>query len=319
MTDSALLDTRLLRLLARPGYHSGTALGAELGISRAAVNQRLQRLRDSGLPLDAVRSRGYRLADGVVPLCAGRIRRAMGAPCAVQVHRQLPGTSAHLLEQRPPPPAACLAEAQSAGRGRRGNIWVAQPWRNLMLSLSWRFGHWPETIGALSLAASLALVQALESLGATGLRLKWPNDLLWRGRKLGGLLIDVRGETGGNCDLVLGAGINVRQSEREQIDQPIADLADQGLGDIDRNLLAAVCLDALTGMLEGFADDGFEPLRELWNERCEHLGRPVVAGTKDLSLYGTMRGVNNMGALLLEQDGGQVLALTDPELSLRPA
>ena len=319
MTDSAVLDDRLLQLLARRGYHSGTALGAELGISRAAVNHRLQRLRATGLPLDAVRSRGYRLADGVVPLCARRIRQAMDESCAVQVHCQLPGTSAHLLEQRPQPPAACLAEAQSAGRGRRGNSWVAQPWRNLMLSLSWRFGHWPETISALSLAASLALVQALERLGAAELRLKWPNDLLWRGRKLGGLLTDVRGETGGVCDLVLGAGINVRQSRREEIGQPAADLADQGLGDMDRNLLAAACLDALIRMLKDFADDGFEPLRPLWNERCEHLGRPVVAGTKDLSIHGIMRGVNAMGALLLEQDDGQPLALTDPELSLRPA
>ena len=102
-----------------------------------------------------------------------------------------------------------LAECQSAGRGRRGRTWVAAPGGAICLSLNWTFPAVPEDLGALGLVIGVCVLRSLQGLGVQGLQLKWPNDLLVQGKKLGGVLIELRAETAGPAFVVIGIGLNV--------------------------------------------------------------------------------------------------------------
>src|SRR5690606_4226150 len=122
--------------------------------------------------------------------------------------------------------AVLLAERQTAGRGRRGRHWASPLAANLYLSASRRYGGGLARLGGLSLAAGTAVAEALRALGASGVQLKWPNDLVIGGRKLGGLLVEGSGEPAGAARAVVGLGLNVRMPETEggRIDQPWTDL-----------------------------------------------------------------------------------------------
>ncbi|WP_242445717.1 biotin--[acetyl-CoA-carboxylase] ligase [Chromatium okenii] len=129
-------------------------------------------------------------------------------------HEQLDSTNAELLRQAAagaPSPAACLAERQTAGRGRRGREWVS-PFGNLYLSLLWRSPLPAAALGGTSLVAGAVTTEVLQALGAQHLSLKWPNDLLWHGQKLAGLLLEVGAKSSTTSTLVIGIGINLLTS-----------------------------------------------------------------------------------------------------------
>ena len=138
------------------------------------------------------------------------------------MHEALDSTSDRLLavDDLPSGPFdACLAEFQSAGRGRRGRRWVAPFASGLCLSVGWSYRDAPAALVALSLAAGVAVLRALGRLGIAGLALKWPNDIVRDDSKLGGILIDLRGEAAGPAYVVVGVGVNVRlpASARERL------------------------------------------------------------------------------------------------------
>ena len=208
----------LLRLLADGALHSGEELAAALSISRAAVWKRLQQLEAWGIALEARPGSGYQLESPIDLLDAAAIRGRLPTDVAanlrdLEVHEALDSTSDRLLAARALPPGrfdACLAEFQNAGRGRRGRRWVAPFASGLCLSVSWSYRDAPATLGALSLAAGVAALRALQRVGIGGLSLKWPNDIVRADAKLGGILIDLRGEAAGPACVVVGIGINVR-------------------------------------------------------------------------------------------------------------
>ena len=110
---------------------------------------------------------------------------------------------------------SCLAECQTAGRGRRGKPWVSPFGCQLILSMYWRLEQGMAAAMGLSLAVGVAVVEALESLGYPGVALKWPNDLYYQGRKLAGILVEMSGSAGASCHLVIGVGLNLAMPSRE--------------------------------------------------------------------------------------------------------
>ena len=297
----------VLRRLASGAFVSGQALAAELGCSRAAVWKAVRFLRAAGLEVQAVRGRGYRLAAPLELLDAGRVaallRGRLGerAP-AVEVLQEVDSTNSHLLRRAAAgglPPTLCLAERQSAGRGRRGRRWLAAP-GSLLLSLAWPLGG---AVGpGLALAAGVAAARALEEAGVAQLGLKWPNDLLWRGRKLGGILIELAGELGG-ATAVVGLGINLRPPPAG-VDQPVAHL-EAALGRLpSRNALAAALAAALVETLETVGRQGLAAVLPAWR-RLDHLaGRSVWVEEGRSRWCGRACGVGDDGALLVRHEGG---------------
>ncbi len=303
----------LLRILADGRFHSGEQLGRALGISRAGVWKRLRALKQQGLDIHSVRGRGHRLAAPIELLSADAIRAALPAAAqaaiaAIEIHHELDSTNSALLARarQLPSGTACLAESQREGRGRQGRSWVSPCARNLYLSLLWRFTSGPEALAGLSLATGLAVLDALHDAGVREAGIKWPNDILWREAKLAGVLIELSGESGGSAAVVIGIGINVdmpRALAGERIDQPWTDLR-AVLGEPpSRNRLAAAVLARLVAMLERFAREGFAPWLDSWRAHDLLAGRAVGVRSGDGVVTGIARGVDAVGALLVDQGG----------------
>ncbi|MCC7199194.1 MAG: biotin--[acetyl-CoA-carboxylase] ligase [Gammaproteobacteria bacterium] len=320
----------IVGLLADGEVHSGEALAAALSVSRAAVWKQVRALEDWGLAVQAAPGRGYRLDSPVELLDAARIRSRLMGPAAgrlrtLEVLTETGSTNTHLL-QVPPVPAgrfdACLAEFQSAGRGRRGRSWVAPFGSGLCLSLGWTFALIPSQLPALSLAVGVGILRSLDEAGVRGASLKWPNDVLLDGGKLGGVLIELRAEAGGPAQVVIGIGLNVRLPQRVRAEigamgLAVADLAgDAGIA-ASRNALAAALINRLVPLLEEFEAQGFEPFAGEWTQADALRGLPARVQAGDTTIEGVARGIDADGALLLEA-GGQLKRFISGEASLRP-
>jgi BirA family biotin operon repressor/biotin-[acetyl-CoA-carboxylase] ligase len=318
----------ILRLLADGGFHSGTDMGRVLGITRAAVCKGIKGLDDTGLRIQRSAGRGYRLEAPLTLLDERALRKALrrhGLSLRGRLHvlEETGSTNRHLLERAAGLKSGdtCVAEAQPSGRGRRGRHWVATPYHNLMLSMAWRFQGGPGLAAGLSLAAGVAVVQALEAYGVDGVGLKWPNDILHGERKLAGLLADVQGEASGPSLVVLGVGINgyLSKSDAARIDQPWVDLAQLTGSTVDRNRLAALVIVQLHAMFERFAAHGFVAFRDAWEARHLHHGKAVHLVQGEHAYHGTVTGIDDNGALLVRDARGQRRAFHSGDVSLRRA
>jgi len=305
----------LLRLLADGARHSGEELAAALSISRAAVWKRLQQLEEWGIACEATPGSGYRLESALDLLDTGAIQGRLPSAARerlrnLEVHAELESTNDRLLAVNDLPAGrfdACLGEFQSAGRGRRGRRWVAPFASGLCLSVNWNYRDAPATLSALSLAVGVAARRALKRLGFPGLSLKWPNDIVHAGGKLGGILIDLRGEAAGPAYFVVGIGINVRlpTSVRDGLRAEGVEATDlASLGEVpSRNEVAAVMIAELTAALVEFGGRGLAAFTDEWQEADALIGRPVRVLQGGQHLDGLARGVDGDGALMLETDG----------------
>lgn len=321
--DSRPLSYRVARLLADGAWHSGQVLGRRLGVSRAAVSKAVARLCADGLAVERARGRGYRLPAPLEPLEPAAIRRAAGqSQLPLYVLPQVDSTNDQLwrlVERgRVVSGTACLAEVQRAGRGRRGRSWQATPYRNIMFSLAWRFSRGGGEVSGLSLAAGVAVAEALEGQGTAGLGLKWPNDLYLGERKLGGLLVELRGEASGPCWVVVGVGLNlaIETIAARAIDRPWTCLAAAGDPVPGRNVLAGLLWRHLLSACQEFEVYGLAPFRPRWERRHLLAGRRVTIQTHGGVLEGRVEGTDDNGALLLRDAAGRLHHLLAGEVSL---
>ena len=320
------LGFTLLRALSDGDFHSGEALAASVGLTRARVSQVLREAEMVGLKLERIRGRGYRLLDALPFLDRAAVVGKLGAVAAgltIDIVDTVDSTNSELLRRATRGDVhrhLLAAEWQTAGRGRRGRAWTAVAGGSLTFSLGWRFERGAGFLAGLSLAVGVALARALESAGFDGIALKWPNDLVHRHCKLGGILIELTGDALGPSLAVIGVGLNVRlpPAARSEIAQAVTDLAAIAGGRrIDRNAVLAGIVTELATMLEGYARDGFAPLRGEWQRRHAFQKKPVKIVLPDGdTARGDVVGVDADGALVLDQ-GGRRLRFVTGEVSLR--
>lgn len=241
----------------------------------------------------------------------------------VAVHDVLDSTNsaclAHAAQQPLRAPYVCLAAQQTAGRGRRGRVWDSPPEAGLYLSVAWRIARLDDWQG-LSLAVGVVVVQALESaFGVPGLTLKWPNDILLGGAKLGGVLIEVGRDAAGETVLVTGVGLNRQPpAGAGEPANPRAWLTDVLPVLPAPEALAGVLAAALLQLGQDFAaQGGFAAYRAAWEQRDAYRGRDVLLLAGDsLVASGIASGVSATGELLVAQDG-VLRPVNAGELSLR--
>lgn len=314
-----------LRLLEDGKFHSGEDMGGALGITRESVSNALERIEDHGLAIERVRGRGYRLTTPVQWLDAGRITAVMGAAAGrylLEIVDRTGSTNDDLLArlaQGAPSGLVRVAELQTHGRGRRGRQWHTGLGGALTFSVLWRFAQGAGFLSGLSLAVGVALLRVVRRHGVADAMLKWPNDLLWRHRKLAGVLIELAGEVMGPTGAVIGVGLNVRlpQSVVDEIDQPVVDLARIGV-QVDRNIVLGQCLAELHAVLMRFSERGFAPLAQEWNQSHAYHDRMVRLRMPDNTVQeGRVAGVAEDGALMLAVRSG-TRKFYGGELTLRP-
>ncbi|NRA22787.1 MAG: bifunctional biotin--[acetyl-CoA-carboxylase] ligase/biotin operon repressor BirA [Oceanospirillaceae bacterium] len=307
-----MIDSALLKILADGKFHSGTSLGKTLNFSRSAIWKQMQALPEFGVEVYSVRGRGYRLPRGLDLLEVERFLDQMSPKTrAVLQHVELKTftDSTNLMALRNIDQwrdgALYVSEFQHAGRGRRGRTWVGPLATNLYFSLMWRFAGGAAALEGLSLMVGLSMVQALAQLGIKGVALKWPNDLLYKRKKLAGILLEMQGDASGEVSVVIGVGLNVAMRElsglTQEIDQPWTDLSSISDRSIDRNELLGVCLSKLIENLQLFSQQGFAAFMDSWHQVHAFQDSYVKLITAQTEIAGVCRGVNAQGALLLER------------------
>ena len=264
-------------------------------------------LKELGLDLFSLTGKGYRLALPISLYDEAKLQ-ALAPMAPVHCFPVIGSTNQHLLDRvnQLRSGESCLAECQTAGRGRRGKPWGSPFGCQLILSMYWRLEQGMAAAMGLSLAVGVAVVQALESLGYPGVELKWPNDLYYQGRKLAGILVEMSGSAGASCHLVIGVGLNLAMPSREgeRIDQAWSELRHIQPELVDRNLLAGRVLDHLQQAMLTFEQEGLASFVADWNRLDHFAGRPVRLLMGEQEIRGVARGIDDRGALRLETAEG---------------
>ncbi|MBI5450467.1 MAG: bifunctional biotin--[acetyl-CoA-carboxylase] ligase/biotin operon repressor BirA [Gammaproteobacteria bacterium] len=319
------LQYRLVSMLSDGDFHSGAEMGEYAGVSRATIWKALRKLEMLGLGVFAVRGRGYRLAQplellsqqgiaaGLTPAISARIGQ-------IEILDEVDSTNSHLLLHRAATNGyrVCLAERQLSGRGRRGRRWSSPFARNIYLSMMWLDQRGGADISLLPLVLGAAVLQALKGYGIAGLGVKWPNDILVDGRKLGGLLLEMAGEGGGAYRMVAGVGINVDMpaSSAADIDQPWTDLQRCCGQPVSRNHLVAELVTVMVAAIEDLASGNAAAWLADWSSNDVLMGHEVEIDTVHGLYHGIAAGIDAKGALLV-QVGNELRRFYSGDVSLR--
>lgn len=230
----------------------------------------------------------------------------------LEVFSEIESTNSYLLDQPSPPPGryrVALAEHQTAGRGRMGRSWCSPPSSGLCMSMAFTFKRMPQNFPSLSLAIGIGIAQVLERFGVRGIRLKWPNDIVAGGGKLGGVLSEVLPANAEGVTVVVGIGLNI-DLESTDVDTRItsrlghaADLASCCDELPSRSAISAALIESLFDTMVRFEADGFLPFREMWQRYDWLRGLEIAVDTADGLVAGVAEGVDTDGALLVRTKG----------------
>jgi BirA family biotin operon repressor/biotin-[acetyl-CoA-carboxylase] ligase len=319
----------VLSFLAEAGdeFVSGEAISDKLGLTRAAVWKHVEALRANGYRIEAVPARGYRLTEVPDRLTPLELRPLLNTHDIGQVlhwYEEIGSTNdraRELAEEGAEHGEVVIAEAQTAGRGRRGRSWASPARKNLYFSVVLRPDLPAERAPELTLVASVALCDTLRQAGVD-VGIKWPNDLLASGKKIGGILTELAAEPDRVSWVVLGVGLNVNARAEDFPEELRAEatsvLVERGQP-APRALLAAACFTAIESWMDRHAEEGFGPARQAWRERSVTLGREVVVTVEGREVAGTAEDIDDTGALLVRGRSGLERILSGDVALLRPA
>ncbi|MCU7978044.1 bifunctional biotin--[acetyl-CoA-carboxylase] ligase/biotin operon repressor BirA [Shewanella sp. SW36] len=317
MSDHWGRKRQILALLSSGQFVSGEQLATELGISRAAVNKHIDALETYGVAIYSVKGRGYKLANPISLIDASRLVQSIDNRCFY--FDEIASTNGFLLDHitELKNGDVCVAEYQSAGRGRRGRTWVSPYGHHLYFSLFWTFPQGMAQAMGLSLVVACTLVEVLKSFGVENIGVKWPNDIYLDNKKLAGILIEMSGQADSQCQLIIGVGVNMAMSEEQGkgIDQPWSDLSE--LVDMpDKTALVIALQKQLKRDIQLFEREGLAAFKTRWQVADLFYGREIRLLMGEKSVEGICRGVDEQGAVLLETADG-VQAFIGGEISLR--
>jgi len=326
--ELSAIHKAIIRRMAEGQFFSGRQLAEELKVSRASIWNYLKSLEEAGFEFHAVKGKGTRLKLPIELLDKQQIVSGLSNDNQYLL-KQLDildvctSTNQILAQQyavKPLPSGSiCMAEMQTKGRGRLGKTWVSPYGQNLYVSFLWNFKGGIAALSGLSLACGVAVCHTLKRLGVVGHGLKWPNDILWQGKKLGGILVDIQGESQGGYTAIVGIGLNYQMPPdmSETIDQPWVDVCSAYGGDISRNVLAAKLLDNVLSLLHQYEARGLESYARHWNYYDCYRDKKVRIISAGEYEEGIAKGISKTGELLLLKPNGQMKRILSGEVSLR--
>jgi BirA family biotin operon repressor/biotin-[acetyl-CoA-carboxylase] ligase len=318
----------ILSFLAEAGdeFVSGEAISDKLGLSRTAVWKHVEGLRAQGYRIDASPARGYRLAavpDRLGPLEVRPLLSTRDLGQTIHYFEEIDSTNdraKELADEGAVHGEAVVAEAQRAGRGRRGRSWSSPAGRNLYVSVVLRPDLAPTRAPELTLVGALAVCDALRKAGVDA-GIKWPNDVLVGERKIAGILTELSAEPDHVHWVVLGIGVNLN-ARQEDFPAELRDVATSVLVErgqpAPRALFTAALLATLEDWLDVHAEKGFDAIREAWRTRSVTLGRAVRVRMGDRDVDGVAEDLDPSGALLVRTSAGLERVMSGDIVLLRP-
>lgn len=307
----------LRELLARaPNWVSGAALAEKLGVSRVAVWQQMEKMRSAGFEFEAQRSRGYRLKAQPRTLHPALVEAQLKVKprgFSLLVLDTVDSTNdeaARQLAAGRPTPFAVLARRQTRGRGRFGRTWHSDSADNLYASFAFRPKVAPGRMQTFTLWMGLNVCALLENFCHVEPRIKWPNDILFDGRKAGGMLTEARIDSDEIRDLVFGLGLNVNSPEGNwpgELARRAVSLSQLTGSVVDLNRLAAALIGRVFLAYGKFADgEHLKTFADLWYHYDSLRGQTVTLLEGGRRHQGTAAGIDDEGALLLRDAKGGV-------------
>ena len=317
----------LRELLARePGFMSGAALAAKLGLSRVAVWQHMEKLRAQGFTFEAARARGYRIAtrpaglhvEFILAHLKGRAR-----DFSITLLDEVDSTNdeaARQLAAGRPAPFVILARRQTRGRGRLGRAWHSEANGNLYASFAFRPALAPAGMPTFTLWMGVSVCELIANFCAVSPGIKWPNDLLFDGRKAGGMLTEARMDADQIRDLVFGLGLNVNSPAGgwpDDLAERAVSLAEHTRQPLDVNRFTAALIGRVLQAYERFVNGSYHKIfADLWNRYDALRGRPVAVLTGPHRITGIAMGIDDEGSFVVRTDKGRSERFRAGEMTL---
>ena len=321
-------DARILSALRAAGEDSisGAELAHQLGVSRAAIWARIEELRGLGYDIEASPHQGYRLISVPDVLHAEDLVSRLGKTSVIgrdiRVFEATASTNdivEKLARDGVKEGVVVFAESQTRGRGRLGRKWVSPARQGLWFSVLLRPRLQPQEVTRITIAAAIALVRALDSTAGVRAEVKWPNDILLRGKKVAGVLTEMSAELDSVKQVILGIGVDVNQSAGD-FPAELRRLATSLRLETGRSLLRAELATAILRELDRdyarLADGQFEAVADEWEARCTTLGREVIIQVGDRRLQGRAESLDTDGALLLRTQHGHLERIIGGDVSV---
>lgn len=318
---------KIITLLADGRLHTYSELAKTMNVSRLVICESLKKLAAIGVEL-TVNKQGYQLTPALQLLAKSSIEKNLSAEAksliaTLEIHDYLDSTNRYLTDKAQQPfknAVVCFAEYQSAGKGRKGREWVSTFGSNIYLSILWQFKNGYETINGLSLAVGVAVIDALQTCGIKGLGLKWPNDIYWQNKKLGGILIEVSGGGGNSCHAVIGLGLNfyISADKAQAITQNWVAL-DTIMPNATaiRNRCASMLLNKLLPTIAHFQQTALASYVQAWQKLDCMYGKNVTVYQGTQLFSGVVQGVDARGLLLLKDNNGAIKKFASGEVSFQ--
>lgn len=287
-------------------------LADRLGLSQANLQTAIARLKRQGLEIEVQDQSEIRLPYSVELLSVERIAAGWheyecNSVKQLDILGETDSTNQVLLDRARHSSVhrhVCLAEFQTAGRGRHGRRWIMPIGVGLCMSLGWTFTGSTKSIGTIGLVVAIGITRVLARLGARNLGIKWPNDILCCGRKLAGILVETRIMANRGVQIIVGTGINVSLRTRTiaGVMLPCTDVRRVVGYDVSRNALASALIPELFGVLETFQVHGFRAFEEEWRQHDLIAGKMVELSRLGTPIIGQAQGVDPQGALVVRVD-----------------
>jgi len=320
------VDAKILELFrSGDGFVSGAALSRLLGVSRTAVWKHVKGLRANGYLIEAVPAKGYRLLSSPklltqLDISAGLATRRVGTSLVCLKETESTNAVAfRMAEEGAPEGTVVIADAQTAGKGRLGRVWLSPAGVNLYCSVVLRPPISPVAACQLTFLSVVAVARAIEKCSELRPQIKWPNDILISGKKVAGLLNEMNAETEKVNFVVLGIGVNLNMPVAqlsEGLRHPATSLLEEGGVEVDRVRFTRTLLTELDQLYDRFLQEGEGPVRAEWLERSAIRGRSVRVSCGDREFTGAVQGVDPFGALLVLRSDGTLDTVLSGDVTL---
>lgn len=316
----------LLGLLGDGHCHNGNELGQSVGITRSAIWKQINQLIEMGIPITRIPHQGYQLPAPLILLDEQQISdnllaNNLSRPFNIHVFDSIDSTNRYLKDLSPSSTMEiCCAEIQTQGRGRFGRNWHSPFGENIYCSSRWSINCDLGKLSGLSLVTSMAIVNALNTFSPeSGIKIKWPNDILWNDKKLCGSLIEIIAESNGNTQVIIGVGLNVNtDTEHHPLpDKPWCSLYEIMRQKYNRNLLIASLIARLEHYLNTFIHRDLNHFMNEWNATDYLADKYITVTQPSGSISGMACGINHVGQLVLKDNNGVIHLLSSGDTSLQ--
>lgn len=306
-------------------YLSGQHIAELIGCSRTAVWKHIGELRKEGFELEAVRRKGYRIVKTPEKITADELRLGLTTKfIGKNLHYEETVDSTQKIAHRlayddAPEGTVIIAEEQVSGRGRMARRWHSPKYTGIWMSIILRPNISLPKAPQLTLLTAVAIVQAIEELTGLLPEIKWPNDILIKGKKVTGILTELEAESDRINSIIIGIGINVNQT-KEDFPSDLEQIATSLLLEKGEKVSRADLIKGIFTNLEKlyllYLEEGFLPIKLLWESYAISIGKKITARTLTQSIIGKALGITDDGVLMIEDDHGNIHHVYSADIEL---